>query len=129
MLKVKTYLKEIEGKGIGLFADQFIPEGTIVSVFEYPDIVIPLNKYLALDERSREFIYYYGWLEEGNVYISTDNDRFVNHSNNPNIIDKEEKAIALRDIFKDEEITCNYYELCDWVKVEGLGFEVIEKGS
>ena len=61
MLKVKTYLKEVPGKGIGLFADQDIKKDQLVSKFEFPDIAITVDKFVELDELTQEHFYYYGW--------------------------------------------------------------------
>ena len=98
MLKLKTYLKEVPGKGIGLFADQDIKKDQLVSKFEFPDIAITVDKFVELDELTQDHFYYYGWLESNVVHLSADNDKFTNHSKDPNLYDSGDSSYALRDI-------------------------------
>lgn len=123
MLKVQTYLKEIQGKGIGLFANQFIPKGTIVFHFEFPDVITGDLASKGLPELSKKFIDFYGYQEKDMVLIYVDNARFMNHSSEPNCDYKERTCYANRDINQGEELSCNYFEACDWVKENGLGFD------
>jgi len=91
MIVVKTKLDKSLISGIGLFANQDILKGdliwkmTSISVFR-----ITPDKYKELSQIEKDFIkekdYY--WLDEqGNYLIPIDDSRFVNHSNNPNIIE------------------------------------------
>ena len=122
MLKVRTYLKEVQGKGIGLFAGEFIPKGVLVSKFEYPDIVIDETKTHGL---TKDFINVYTYEKNGNILLDADNSRFINHSESPNLdYDERMELYANRDILEHEELTCNYFDICDWVKRNGLGFEI-----
>lgn len=108
MLKVKTKLKETKSKGIGLFADELIPKDTLI--FEEDEFTIKIqNKELPLASKEKiEFINRYCYLKNGIWSCSLDNDRFMNHSDNPNTYETETATYALTDIQVGEEIVCNY---------------------
>jgi len=59
-------------------------------------------------------MYSYRHIGSGKRMVCGDNDRFMNHSTEPNIIndpsgfDDECRMIAARDIAPGEELTCNY---------------------
>jgi len=116
MLKVRTYLDKSNIEGLGLFAAQDIPKGTVTWEFN-PTIDKELNEFIA-NRIEFEFIEKYAFnnkqLEKW--LLSSDNDRFTNHSENPNTGPLPDgKKIALRDIKKGEEITANYYDIdYDW---------------
>lgn len=117
MLKVKTKLSvsKIEGAGIGLFADEFIPKDTIIWEFT-PDIdrVYSEKEFENYTGLEREFLHKYCFKYLGNYYLCVDNSRFFNHSDNPNCYsaDFSEQSLgytkALRDIHPDEELTDDY---------------------
>jgi len=54
--------------------------------------------------------------------MCVDNARFINHSDTPNTGNDGYDCPVLRDIQKDEELTCDYREICETC-VNGLGFE------
>jgi uncharacterized protein len=117
MLRVKTYLDKSPIEGIGVFAAQEIADGALVWSFE-PQI----DKVLDMDESTlkyqyfldKEFIMTYAYFDKQlNKYIlSVDNDRFTNHSDNPNTIPLPTgEVVADRDIHIGEEITINYFTI------------------
>lgn len=119
MLLVKTKIDKstIEGIGLGLFADQFIPKGT--KIWEFTpnfDIKYTKEEMDALPEDARNFIQYYNYLSKssGKYIFSIDNERFLNHSFEPNTYsvyeEGQEEAVsyANRDIQKGEELFDNY---------------------
>jgi SET domain-containing protein len=114
---IKNYLAKSKIHGLGLFADENIKKGRIIWKFNpFIDILIPKKAMNQLPRVAQEFIMEYGWLSKisENYLICSDNDRFINHSSNPNlniIVDEKEPevmSIANRDISKGEEITVNY---------------------
>jgi len=112
MLIIKTKLKEIEGKGIGLIADQEIKKGQPTWVYD-PIIDIKVFK-KDIPEPAKEFISTYAVdQDEDHVLLNTDNARFTNHSKNPNIksLGPLKDNIATRDIHVGEEITIDYTEI------------------
>ncbi len=112
MLIIKTKLKEVDGKGIGLFADQEIKKSQ--SVWAFNSIIdIKINK-KDIPEDAKEFFHIYAIDNgENNFYLNTDNARFINHSENPNIksLGPLKNNIVIRDIHIGEEITIDYNEI------------------
>ncbi len=112
MLIIKTKLKEVAEKGIGLIADQEIKKGQSVWVFN-PIIDIKIYK-KDIPNQAKEFFNTYG-VDNGEdyIYLNTDNARFINHSENPNTksLGPFKNNIAIRDIHIGEEITINYNEI------------------
>jgi SET domain-containing protein len=117
MLLVKTRLGPSSIEGIGLFADQFIPKGTIVwSYLPDFDIRMTPDKVEHLTPVARETFLRYSYLSTrtGLYVLCFDNGRFVNHGECPNLLDassmdsEEGLDIALRDIAEGEELICNY---------------------
>jgi len=117
---VHTSLKPstIPKAGLGLFAAEFIPEGTVVWRFcPGYDLVIPKDDLLRMSEASRRQFLNYCYFDKNTKHfiLCGDNERFINHSKSPNVIqDKEDGEIegveiAARDIQKGEELFCDYY--------------------
>jgi SET domain-containing protein len=118
LLRVKTSIRPSPIDGIGLFADQFIPEGTVTWVYDpLFDNAYSEEQIRALPEFAQEqFITYAFWDHAQEKYIlCADNQRFINHSSRPNISSAPHEDRALRDISIGEELTCDYaaYEH-DW---------------
>lgn len=113
MLKVKTKLRESKINGIGLFADEFIPKGTMI--FQEDDLTIKIKNedLTSASEEKMEFIKHYCYFKNGIWNCSMDNDRFMNHSDDPNTYETETETFASRDIEIGEEIVCNYRSICD----------------
>ncbi|MDP3763021.1 MAG: SET domain-containing protein [bacterium] len=115
MILVKTKIGPSKIQGIGLFAQQFIPKGTLVQKFMPGfDLIIPESEIPKLSEPAREqFLKYAYKNKDGQYILCFDDTRFLNHSDNPNLISNdptEEIDIAARDIQKGEELTVNYKE-------------------
>lgn len=123
MTVVKTHLKETKNKGIGLFASEFIPKGTIwwKDSPEF-DKVITQTEYDSYPKLLQEFWNTYAFVQKNKtLYMCVDNARFINHSNNPNTGNIGNDCLTLNDIQVGEELTCNYRDICEWCKVD-LGF-------
>jgi SET domain-containing protein len=117
MLLIKTKIGPSKINGIGLFANQFIPKGTIIWKFHSGfDIKIDKNELAKLPEITKECFLKYAYLNpDTNKYIlCLDDARFFNHSDNPNCIDEspEEEnegiTFAARGIQQGEELTSDY---------------------
>jgi len=117
MLLVKTKLGKSSIEGIGLFADQFIPVGTIVWEFTPElDIVISERELDRLPDLVRRYFLRYTYLNarDKRYILSLDDARFQNHSEHPNLVSLETPNqpepidVAARDIFPGEELTTNY---------------------
>lgn len=113
MLCVKTVLKQSPIHGVGLFADEDISKGTVVWKFnKLIDLILSEREVNSLEEPSRNQVLHYAFKTKNNYYVLVgDDDRFINYSSEPNIIDFpdiDSPSIAVRDIKKGEELTCDY---------------------
>lgn len=121
MLMIPTFLTLSSIHGIGTFALEPIKKGNIIWQFNaLVDRVYTEKEYNQIPPSFRKFIDKYGWKIPGSItlyLLPGDNDRFINHSDNPNVgtldIGKscfDGCGIALRDIEAGEELTENYRE-------------------
>jgi SET domain-containing protein len=131
MLTVRTYLATAGEKGIGLYAAEFIPKGTIWWKDDWSfNRVFSVEQIKNASEIIQNFMLHYASLKSnGTWYLYIDNARFVNHSDNPNTIqvnggsrEIEGDWITLRDIAVGEEITSDYNLFCETCK-DGLVFQ------
>lgn len=121
MLKVRTYLDRSRVHGIGLFADEDIPQGKIIWEFHpHVDLVYSSQEWDELQKGAAPESFCqlekYSYKEKGKFYICLDNAQFMNH--HPllnNIANDSERDVmfALCRIRKGEELLCNYLEFCD----------------
>lgn len=112
MYTVKTYLDRSSIAGVGVFAGENVPKGTVIwTMVEGFDRVFTAEQFASFPVRAQEHIRRHGYLHRGVFYLDADHGPFTNHSDNPNSVTLSQKEIvASRDIKKGEEITCNYYE-------------------
>ncbi len=112
MLHPATELKFInEEIGLGVFATEFIPKGTILWVFDSLDIIIPMEKFERLSEQIKKHVRKYGYrINPGDFYtLNWDITRYLNHSCRPNSRSIGNYFdIAVRDIQPGEQITVDY---------------------
>ncbi|HVI51871.1 MAG TPA: SET domain-containing protein [Candidatus Sulfotelmatobacter sp.] len=113
MLLVKAHLAPSTVHGTGLFASEFIAEGTVIWRFDARiDRKFTRRERDALPEPARTFVATYSYPEEiGSdlFYLDGDHARFMNHSATPNtccVVD----TVAIRDIQAGEELLCDYDE-------------------
>lgn len=120
MLTVKASAKPSKIQGIGLFADERIPKGTITWKF-HPrfDILFDPEEVKKMPKEHQELINRYAYLSmtTGKYVYSIDDSRFANHSsvsNNIDVVDMpgepEAVGVANRDIGAGEEMLVNYRE-------------------
>lgn len=111
MLLVKTYLDKSKIHGIGVFAGEFIGKGTKMWRFvEGYDRAYSPKEFARLPKAARNFLSHYAYRVDGEILFTVDNDRHINHSDDPNTYLKGGYAIARRNIRKGEEITNDYRE-------------------
>lgn len=112
MNTIKTYPDKSQIHGIGLFAAEFIPKGTLVWQFNpLLDKMWTKEEYQNLNVPPcvRFFLKIYTYYDESRVVLCGDNARFTNHSENPNCEAQDFlKSVAIRDIAIGEEMTENY---------------------
>ncbi len=102
-------VKNIKGKGRGVFARKLIPEGTIFE--RVPLLVIPAKEILECNHGTLLLGYVFEYKKQ--VALALGYGSLYNHSYNPNArYDDAGRQIkefsALRDIYPGEEITINY---------------------
>ncbi|MFA5318660.1 MAG: SET domain-containing protein-lysine N-methyltransferase [Patescibacteria group bacterium] len=109
-MPIKVKKSKIEGKGVFAARDfkqgeavYFFPTGKIVNSSDIPSI----------PEREKRYLDKIG---DGQFEIIKPPARYVNHSCNPNIVEKDRVAYALRDIRKEEEITIDYDDIAYFEK-------------
>jgi SET domain-containing protein len=121
MLLVATRLAPSPIHGIGVFAASSIAVGTPIWRFE-PGLDLDLDPALAVDlpEHARTFLAHFAYVDRyiNRLILCFDNGRFVNHSDDPNILcdysqDRFGIDIAARDIAAGEEITTDYTDFED----------------
>ena len=120
MLLVKTTLRPSEVHGTGLFADEFIPKGTVIWRFDgRVDRRYNESQLAALPEEDEERLRTHCYVNpRTRLYVYCgDNGRYINHSEQPNtedvgydegLFEGEGITIAARDIQPGEEILCDY---------------------
>lgn len=117
---VKTYLEKSPIEGIGLFAAEFIPKGTLIWKLTEPfDLVLDKNVFDAFlfgshakfSDVFRNNLLRYYYEKDGKCVFCGDGARFANHSLNSNTQSFFDKQFAKTDIRKGDEITCNYSEI------------------
>lgn len=106
MLLVKTYLAPSKIHGIGCFAAEDIKDGTKVWEFQ-PIFDRAYSRYdlETMPENARLHALLRGYWDGSVLVVPIDNAGFFNHSFQPNV---GENDLALRDIYKDEEILQDY---------------------
>ena len=130
MLLIPTFLaiSSIKGAGVGLFAGRAILKDEAIWRFdERVDRLLTTTAIEALPELTRHFVYRYACRIRHDFWLlCCDNDRFVNHDENPNMInpnlleDLASTGIAARDIAKGEEITEDYSRSSDDFREHGF---------
>ena len=112
MLMVKASKGPSDIHGVGLIAREAIPRGTTVWRFQPGfDLALPAGMLALLSPTAREQVRYYAYLDAtAQVYfLSSDDDRFTNHSDTANTADKGYlQTVATRDIAAGEEVTWDY---------------------
>lgn len=110
---------------MGLFADEFIPKGKIVWKFTSGfDVKLSKKDLVKLSSSVKKRVLDYIYLDQktGDYILCRDNARFFNHSITPNTVQSYEEGkygqtVAVKDIKKGKEITCDYRTFdADFVK-------------
>ena len=119
MLIIKTHIapSKLCG-GNGLFASENISKGTLIWTYNsHIDKSYNEQTFINLKNTHKRWFnknhYYFYYDKYIQLYIyCSDNARFMNHSDKPNIIPLENSNdYAARDIEQGEELTVNYYQM------------------
>lgn len=115
MMLVPTYVAPSAIEGVGVFAADRIPKGTLIwQLAPGLDRLIRKDEIGDLPALFQDFVERYGYPyphDPQMLIVELDNGRFMNHSEAPNTIFSDPDAgFTLRDIAAGEELTCNYAE-------------------
>lgn len=119
MLRIKTKIGPSRIQGMGLFADQFVPKGTVTWQYDPGlDVGITAKQLEDLFPLARSFLLHYCYYDKGKklFVLPSDNLRFINHSQSEsdrNITSTPDQDIASRDIQPGEELLCDYNQFDD----------------
>lgn len=116
MLLVRTRLGLSKIHGIGLFADEFIPKGTITWQFtDGFDLRLAESAVDLLSASAHDQVVKYAYFDERlRLYeLCSDDARFFNHADDPNTASVESPTgghldVATRDVENGDELTCDY---------------------
>lgn len=115
MMLIRSHVSQSIIEGLGVYADEFIPSGTLIWQLNPKFVATFLRSDIEeFPPHIREFVEKYSFpdfKDKNLLYVELDNGRFMNHSDTPNTDFSEfNNGYAVRDIAEGEEITCNYYE-------------------
>ena len=132
MLRIKTKLAPSSIHGLGVFTEEYVEAGTVLWVWdEGIDQKIPIELVDKLPQNCKNFFKHYSWVENGKCMLCSDNERYINHSDDPNCtsIKGQNFTIAKRNIQIGEEITQNYKTFDDNFGLREFGYDWMEQPS
>ena len=123
MFVIRTHVGRSAIHGTGVFASEDVAVGATVWRF-HPgfDHILSNGDIVALPKACQEFLSVYAYRSkdlEGQLVLSGDHARFLNHSNDPNTEEDRFVSVACKPIRANDEITCDYRAFC----TDGLGFD------
>lgn len=117
MLHIKYKLEKSPHHGIGMFAGQDIPKGTLIyTPSPLLDVNLTQEQFDSLDEKEKQEFKWWGFFDEPSQkwHVDFDVTHFINHSYDANITQDpayaEAHLVASKDIKEGEELTQNYLE-------------------
>lgn len=123
MLTIRTTVRPSAIHGNGVFAEQrVLPGETVWQFAPMFDRVIANEDLVDAPQAFLEFLEMYAYRStdmNGDLILSCDNARYLNHSPKPNTEELPFRSIAREVISIGDEITCDYGTFCS----DGLGFE------
>ena len=111
MLLVKHFVSVSPIHNLGLFTEGPIRKGQEVWRFEPDyDVEIPAAMLADLEADCREMVRDCAeYFADRDVYrLGNDGDIFMNHSDQPSLLDLGDRMIAAWDVAAGEELTCDY---------------------
>jgi uncharacterized protein len=97
--------------GLGVFATQPIPVGTVIWVEDNFDVRIPVEHFRAIAPGFQDVVYHNAYIPFGQDYylLSWDGAKYVNHSCEPNCLSLTPQIeVAVRNIAAGEQLTNHY---------------------
>lgn len=127
MLRVPTYVAPSRIAGMGLFSAGPLAPG--VRIWEYTEGVdwrIAPEDFEGFPEPYRSLLGHWAYQEGSGAYVlCQDNAKFMNHHDDPNCTDADERfTVTVRAVAAGEELTCDYREFDIPSRIRGLDFLV-----
>ena len=128
MLMVETELRQSEIHGTGVFLLEPVRKGDLIWRFDSRiDRVYSEEEVASLPERMQRFLRTYStWHEATGTWILCgDNGRHFNHSDTPNTLSLATgfgDDVAAEDLPAGVELTTNYAQICDSVRMNGASY-------
>jgi SET domain-containing protein len=115
MLLIPTYVAPSRIEGVGVFAAEDIPAGTLIWRLDPNfDRLIGRDEIAGLSEVHQQFIERYGYPyphDPSLTIIELDNGRFMNHSTAPNTrFSDPDSGYTRTAVAAHDELICNYAE-------------------
>ena len=126
MLLIKNKLAPSSIHGLGLFAEEYIPSGSVIwKTIDGFDGKVSIESVESLPLVCRKYFEIYGWIENGKYNFCIDNQKYINHSDNPNCIVSDDGSVGIagRDIEAGEEITEDYRSFDENFGKRDFGFD------
>ncbi|TKD21956.1 SET domain-containing protein [Rhodobacter capsulatus] len=120
MLLVSHYVTRSKIHGLGVFTRVPIRAGATVWRHDPMfDVDIPAATLAQFPEDLAQTVLHHAeYLPHLGIFrLGNDGDMFMNHSDDPSLIDRGEEMVAARDLAAGTELTCDYAQVCV------LGFE------
>lgn len=114
MLLVKHFVSTSSIHNLGLFLGEPVTKGREIWKFEPEfDVEIPAEMLDRFGRALRELVMDCAeYFDDREIYrLGNDADIFMNHSDEPNLLDLGDTMIAARDIAACEELTCDYRDV------------------
>lgn len=119
MFIINTFIGPSAIHGNGVFSGEDVAAGAVVWRFHPPfDQVLSDEDVAKLPQTAKDYVEMYAYRcvdLGGNLVLSGDHARFLNHSDDPNTQERPFFSVARKPIAAGEEITCDYGAFCsDW---------------
>ena len=111
MLLVKHFVSTSPIHNLGLFLGEDVVRGRKIWQFDPDfDVEIPLAMLARLEQDCRDVLLHCAEsFDDRKVFrLGNDADIFMNHSDEPTLLDLGDTMIAARDLAAGEELTCDY---------------------
>ena len=111
MLVVKHFVSTSPVHNLGLFLGEDVVRGRKVWQFDPEfDVEIPVEMLARLEEDCRDAVLHCAeYFDDRKVFrLGNDADIFMNHSDEPTLLDLGDTLVAARDLAAGEELTCDY---------------------
>lgn len=110
MIHPATTVRSAGSMGVGVFATEDLPKGTLLWVLDRFDRVLDPSEVATWPPALRAEAQHYGYINPyGSLVVCWDHGRLVNHSCDPTSIGIGNAfEIARRDVRRGDELTCDY---------------------